>query len=119
MLTKKIYILFCFLFLAFSFFAQDGKKSTVIQTINGKKFYIHTVEKNQSLYAIAKIYDIDLSNMLAENPDAIDGLKSGDQLKIPVKTEAAPTVSSPGDVEKYILHKVEKKETAYGICNKY
>ena len=99
--------------------AQDGKKSSVTKTIDGKKYYIHTVEKNQSLYAIAKIYNIDLNSMLAENPDAIDGLKVGDELRIPFKTETAPTVTSPSDLDKYVLHKVEKKETVYGISKKY
>jgi LysM repeat protein/ABC-type branched-subunit amino acid transport system substrate-binding protein len=113
-------ISFFLLGLLFSFFvaAQDAR-STVVKTIEGKKYYIHTVQKNQSLYAIAKLYAIDLNNLLAENPDAIDGLKQGDELKIPVKPEAPQSVTSPSDLEKYNFHKVQKKETLYGICKKY
>jgi len=30
-------------------------KSTTVQTIEGKKYYLHRIEKSQSLYAISKL----------------------------------------------------------------
>src|ERR1043166_634200 len=106
--NKFIKFLFFFLLISISVFSQDGKKSSVIKTIDGKKFYVHTVEKGQSLYAIAKLYNIDLNSLLVENPDAIDGLKTGDILNIPFKSDAVESVTSPSDMDKYIFHKVEK-----------
>ena len=52
-------------------------KSTEIKTINGKKYYIHKVEKGQSLYAIAKTYSMDVNSILAENDEAIDACSCG------------------------------------------
>lgn len=99
-------------------FAQEEGKSKNIQTINNKKYYIHKVEKGQSIYAISKIYGVELNAIFIENPDAIEGIKTGEELKIPFAKEPAPAVSSP-DTEKYIIHKVSKGETVYGICRKY
>lgn len=59
------------------------KKSDKIETIDGKKFYIHSVEKGQTLYSIARTYSTTVDIVLANNQEAIDGLKSGDKLKIP------------------------------------
>ncbi|HTA61825.1 MAG TPA: LysM peptidoglycan-binding domain-containing protein [Bacteroidia bacterium] len=89
------------------------------QVINGKKYYIHKVEKGQSLYGIAKIYSLDLNTLIVENPEAIDGIKSGQVLKIPAeksKEQSQPTLK---DYENYLTHKVNKGETVYSICNKY
>ncbi|MCD6069195.1 MAG: cwlS [Bacteroidetes bacterium] len=98
--------------------SQTAIRSTVVQTINGKKYYIHKVEKGQSLYAISKIYETDLNTIVIDNPDAIDGIKPGQELKIPfVKEQNSST--SPADFEKYQLHKVLKNETVYSICKKY
>lgn len=59
------------------------KKSEKIETIDGKKFYIHPVEKGQTLYSIAKTYGTTVDIVLVSNPDAVDGLRPGDKLKIP------------------------------------
>ncbi len=93
-------------------------KSTDVKTINGKKYYIHKVEKGQSLYAIAKTYGMDVNSILAENDDAIDGLKSGQELKIPFESLLSKQ-TIPIDTNKYVYHKVAKGETIYGITKKY
>lgn len=93
-------------------------RSTNIQTINGKKFYIHKVEKGQSLYAIAKAYNMDVNAILAENDDAIDGIKNGQELKIPLESSSVKQ-ANPIDTNKYVYHKVLKGETIYFITKKY
>jgi LysM repeat protein/ABC-type branched-subunit amino acid transport system substrate-binding protein len=99
--------------------AQDGiKKSTKTETIDGKKFYLHTVEKGQTLYAIAKAYDLTVNDVLLENPDAMNGIKPGQVLRIPFQKPVQtpkPAVQDTG----YFLHKVEAGETLYGIAKKY
>lgn len=102
------------------FSAQE--KSSEIKTIGGKKYYIHKVEKGQSLYAISKIYNVDINVILAENDEAIDGLRNGQELKIPVSgaaTTIQPIYGSPIDTIRYAYHKVRKKETVYAICKQY
>lgn len=107
-------------FLCVFCFALNGQtKSTDIKTINGKKYYIHKVEKGQSLYAIAKTYGIDVNSILAENDEAIDGLKNGQELKIPFESLLPKQSSNSIDTNKYVYHKITKGETIYGITKKY
>jgi LysM repeat protein len=109
-------LLFAFCLLPIFFNAQT--KSTDIKTINGKKYYIHKVEKGQSLYAIAKTYNMDVNSILAENDDAIDGLNAGQELKIPFES-LMKTTSIAIDTNKYVYHKIQKGETVYAITKKY
>lgn len=113
-----------FIFVLFTFFSFAQEKSTDIRTINNKKYYIHKVEKGQSLYAIAKLYGTDVNVVLADNDEAIDGIKPGQELKIPVDLKAANVVkpiTNTGvvDTNRYVYHKVVKKETIYSICKQY
>ena len=103
---KNTCVCICILLLTSHFslltFAQQPspvKKSDKIETIDGKKFYIHSVEKGQTLYSIAKTYGTPVDIVLSNNQEAIDGLKADDKLKIPFigSTEA-------------IKKEIEKKE---------
>lgn len=105
-----------------SYVSFSQEKSTDVKTISGKKYYIHKVEKGQSLYAISKLYNVDINVILGENDEAIDGLRNGQELKIPVSgaaTTIQPIHGSPIDTIRYGYHKVAKKETVYSICNQY
>jgi LysM repeat protein/ABC-type branched-subunit amino acid transport system substrate-binding protein len=102
--------------------AQDGiKKSKKTETIEGKKYYIHTVEKGQTLYAIAKTYELTVNDILLENPDAMNGIKPGQTLRIPFDKKGSITtvVVAPDTSKKFILHKVEPQQTVYSISKKY
>jgi len=84
------------------------KKSDKTEIIGGKKYYIHSVEKGQTLYSIARTYGTTVDIVLTNNQDAIDGLKSGDKLKIPftgsnpdtAKKEAEKPAKHPGKTAK-------------------
>lgn len=105
--------------LCFSTFSQNVK-STNIQTISGKKYYIHVVQKGQSLYAISKLYSVDMNYILADNDEALEGLKSGQELKIRLPDQPAATPVAPAmDTNKYVYHRVSKGETLYAILKKY
>lgn len=101
--------------------AQDGvKKSKKTEIIEGKKYYIHTIEKGQTLYAISKAYDLTVNDILLENPDAMNGIKPGQTLKIPFDKKASiTTVVVPDTSKKFIIHKVEPQQTVYSISKKY
>jgi len=118
--TKTTYlaITLSFVLCLISFVSIAQTKSTDIKTINGKKYYIHKVEKGQSLYAIAKTYGMDVNSILAENDEAIDGLKNGQELKIPFES-LLPKQTLAIDTTKYMYHKISKGETIYGITKKY
>jgi LysM repeat protein len=109
-------LIFAFCFFPNYFNAQT--KSTEIKIINGKKYYIHKVEKGQSLYAIAKTYEVDINYILAENEEAIEGIKNGQELKIPFEKNVAKPSNSI-DTNKYVYHKIKKSETIYSISKTY
>lgn len=128
----KYFLCSCFLLLTFAIFSQT--KSTNIQTINGKKYYIHKLDKGQSLYSITKLYGVKLEDIYAENPELKEGTKAGQEIKIAFAGDAAhfnnattstPTVVStpktftPVDTNKYSTYKVGKGETVYAITKKF
>ena len=71
-----------------------------ITTINGKKYYLHKVAHAQSLFGIAKIYNVDVNDILAENPTAKKGLVTGQELKIPVEKSKTTEAKAPVEVVK-------------------
>lgn len=128
----KYFLSFVFLLLTFVLVSQT--KSTNIQTINGKKYYVHKLDKGQSLYSITKLYTIKLDDLYAENPELKQGTKAGQEIKIPFAGEAAhfnnanattPTISTTPrtvytiDTTKYSTYKVGKGETVYAITKKF
>ncbi len=118
-LAKTAYLKYTlsFILCLLSYVYSAQTKSNEIKTINGKKYYIHKVEKGQSLYAIARLYEVDVNYVLAENDEAIDGLVPGQELKIPI--EKLATKQTQIDTNKYVYHKILKGETIYAIAKKY
>lgn len=106
-----------------SSYAQE-KESTEIHktrssaTINGQRYYLHTVEKGQTLFAIAKFYKRDVNDIVIDNPEAIDGIKPGQILKIQIEKKKATQLSA-SDTASFITHKVEKSQTLYSISKHY
>lgn len=104
-------------------------KSGNIQTIDGKKYYIHKIEKSQSLYAISKLYNTTVENLYEVNPELKTGAKAGQEIRVPVTAlnatlsgnnpPAVITSSVATDTSKYLTHRVLKGETVYFITKKY
>ncbi|HDO06123.1 MAG TPA: LysM peptidoglycan-binding domain-containing protein, partial [Bacteroidetes bacterium] len=68
-------LLIYFLLLTGVVFAQTVKIpiSTVIQERDGRQYYVHTVEKGQTLYSIAKAYKVGLDEIYYANRGAKQG----------------------------------------------
>jgi len=110
----NILILIFIIFTANLTFSQTDNltKSEKIETIAGNKYYIHVVQKKQTVYSICKLYKISEKELVSNNPTLFDGLKIGQELKIPVKTNTPKS-------KDYVCHIVESKQTAYFIAHKY
>ena len=91
-----------------------------MEEVAGKAYYMHTVEKGQTLYAICKLYKCDINEVIAANPGSDASIKDGQILKIPADKSKINDnkVISQGN-ESYLSHTVEKKETLYSISKKY
>lgn len=100
---------------------NEIKKSSKVETIEGKKYYIHTIDKGQTLYAIAHAYGFKVNDIVIENPEAIDGIKPGQTLRIPLsKEKPTPTaVVVKIDSTKYQIHQVQTGETMYSLSKFY
>lgn len=67
--------------------AQESLKSQIVTEYNGKSYYIHTVQKKQSLKDIADIYGVTTYEIIKENKDVKSGLKPGEFIRIPYKQQ--------------------------------
>ncbi len=92
------------------------QKSTNVQSINGQSYYIHTIQKKQSLYAISKLYNVSVDTLFELNPELRNGAKADQQIKVPVVSSAE---NQEADTSRYITHKVIKGETVYSLTRKY
>ena len=65
--------------------AQQPAKSQIVTEYNGKQYYIHTVQKKQTLRDISELYDVTIAEILFENKELKNNPKSGTILRIPYK----------------------------------
>lgn len=124
MLVRSIFILISLYLYAFNGYSQGIiiEKSERIEKIDGKEYYIHTVEKGQTLYSISKAYDVLISEIIFENPIALDGIQPGNELKIIVKSEKEKIKLeplSPSEDGNFVLHHVKPQETLYSLSKQY
>ena len=103
---------------SFSAFSQVNSKDIKTKIIGDKKYIIHTVEKGQSLYSLAKKYNLEIKSILEINPIAKDGISIGQEILIP-ENIITNNLSIDADTAGYLLHKVIKGETLYGLLKKY
>lgn len=96
------------------------QKSEEIRIVNSKEYYIHVVQKSQTLYSISRAYDVSMDELKFENPDARKGLSIGQELKIPVKSRDAIVRESyrSGNYE-FFYHIVKKGEDFNRIASIY
>ncbi len=112
-MSKRFIVFIGFLVLiSISIFAQENSRSTIIKWIDGEKFYIHKVTQGQGLFSITKIYNVEQKEILENNPQVFDGLKPGQELKIPFKKPIVET-------SKYRIHIIEAGQSIYSISKMY
>jgi LysM repeat protein len=87
-------------------------------------YIIHEVQKKNTLYSIAKEYQLAITDITAANPMVMEGLKKGMKLRIPVakiKSEEpeADEYIEPAAASPYVTHEVQPKETLYSLSRLY
>jgi len=117
-IIKKTLLLFYFLLLGASLsFGQTYPE----RTVEGKDYYVYTVEPGNTAYAIARQFSVSVNDLTDSNPGLSDGLSIGEEILIPIdainkKQARKEDVSVKGA---YLLHRVKKKETLFSISKKY
>jgi len=124
MLNRTIAFLLL-LFAATHLCAQETAivRSDSIAKIDGQEYIIHTVAPKQTLFGIAKAYSVKLSRITFDNPGVLDGLKTGQHLRIlrMALGEADETAAS-NDLKldgEYVLYTVPAQKTLYSISKEY
>ncbi|HEU5292296.1 MAG TPA: LysM peptidoglycan-binding domain-containing protein [Cyclobacteriaceae bacterium] len=98
-----------------SFFNPEIKHDSIgMETINGKPFVVHKIERGETLYSISKRYGVTVDQILEHNPDADAGLEVDHILKVPYFPRA-PKKQSPNAN----THIVAEKETLFSISRHY
>lgn len=115
LLCKRLFVLFLFVFTALGVKSQgtpaEIKKTDEVQIVDGKKFYIHIVEKGQTLFSIARTYGVRYQETTIKSD--IDKLSIGDTVWVPVREEI-PVV----DIY-FNYYEVKPGETLYSLTKRY
>lgn len=135
---KKDYILL----FPVSAFPQD--ESSIKEKAVTAEYFTHVVERGETLYGLSKTYNVTQDAIIALNPSANKGLKTGQTLVIPQPTTAVsapvastePTVDDVATVDtvtaptpsdtaveqeknEIVFHTIQRGETLFGLSKKY
>lgn len=77
----------------------------------------HEVQREETVYSIAKRYGVAIDKVYELNPWARQQIRVGDKLLIPATSTTSPTASASRD--KARKHRIEAGETLYGISRSY
>jgi LysM repeat protein len=121
--NKIIIVVIAFLVVTLPMQAQQNTpveivKSTDKVLINGKVYFVHIVKKGETLYSIAKAYNVTMSDVINGNSAAVSDIKVGQALKIPEKVGQIVD-NRPKPQEGYIWHIVSQGQTLYSISKMY
>ena len=100
---KTINRIFCSLLLA-------GAYSINAVAQENQSYFLHTIEKGQSLYSIASMYGVSQSDIIKLNPGSDEKIFIGRTLRIP---------RNAANVQKETYHTIEAGETLYRLTVKY
>jgi len=105
---KKLFLVFAILSLSFNnvkskeafypepnFFTQDDT------------FFLHTIERGQTVYSIANMYNVSVEDIYWLNPESRKMIRVGNVLKIPQESGS------------YFYHTIQPQETLYGVAQKF
>lgn len=116
------------------------EKSTEIVSISDKQYYMHHVKSGETLYSIARVYEVSQEEILRLNPEINDlGLQADMVIGIPVVTHQSEPVVTPevtpeatagtnppvkledGDEygEGYIIHTVKEAERTRRLIRRW
>ena len=98
------YILLTLFFSALPLCAQENE------------LFYHTVERGQTIYSIAVMYEVEESELYRLNPGSREVIKVGEKLKIPQKKASSALAKENQD---YSFHTIQPKETLYSLSVKY
>jgi len=70
-------------------------------------FFLHTIERGQTVYSIAAMYNVSVDDIYRLNPESKKLIRVGEVLKIPQESSS------------YLYHTIEPQETLYSLAQIY
>lgn len=110
-LSYMVEIRHALVFLIIILFSTNGYSidSLRTETIDGKKYIIHSIDKGETLYALSRRYNASVEEISIENQLVNYSISIGQQIKVPLKVYK---ISG-------IFHTVQKGETLYSVSRAY
>ena len=115
--------------LAVAFVANAQRKSEIsskTKTIDGKEYYIHHVQRGETLYGLSHAYKVSVEEIENLNPKVKDGLKADAVIQIPVRvrkevepqmivedSEQQPVVEKTDFVKSPILESIAERTDTF------
>jgi len=99
---------------------KRNEEEVSLTGVNGN-YIKHKVKKGQTLYSIAKEYNLLQKEIVSANLDVKDGLQKGQIINIPIKeikSENSIIIDTPKK-SKYKTHRVETGNTLYSLSKYY
>jgi LysM repeat protein len=120
---KSVFSLLVMIIFSISVFSQQSEeivaRSKNKTSIDGKKYYLHSVKKGETLFSICKAYNIAQKDVAIDNPDVFNGISPDQIIKIPIIEGINSTEEEILSAGKYRVIKVEKGQTLYSIAKTY
>ncbi|MGA9589899.1 MAG: LysM peptidoglycan-binding domain-containing protein, partial [Salegentibacter sp.] len=88
-------------------------------SVFGQEYKYHTVKKGETVYSIAKSYNISEEDIYKYNPDARDGIEVSSKLVIPLSATKSKEGENNLAAVDFITHKVARHETLYSLAKQY
>lgn len=85
------------------------------------KYLLHTVQRKETLFGIAKSYGVTVNDLAELNPEEVRVLGTGSVLRVPVQRSlsVAEAYLEPARNDTFTVHRAAKGETPYSIAKQY
>lgn len=104
-------------FTSVSLYSQNNKTHVVTSNGQSSDTFNHTIERGETVYAIATMYGVSVQDIYRLNPESKESIKAGSTLKIPQRDAVAAPAGKKG--EDFLYHTIQPKETLYSLSTKY
>lgn len=91
----------------------------VKETQTDEDYIYHIVKRKETLFGISRMYNVSMDDILRLNPEAREGLKLSQTLRIPKKQISDIEQQPAVDSVEFILHEVQPREGLFAISRKY
>lgn len=99
---------------------SPGQRSNNIVYMDGNDYYLHTVASGETLYSLARLYNVSLEQIERDNPGLDeDSLKAGQTIKIICREIPDNKMSARKEARTFSIHTIVAGDTTYSIAKRY